>query len=418
MGLALRAPEAILHANADLIDRLRLHAATDEAQFQERFIGPLLRLAEFINVVPATATTLFSGEMGLFRASLEAGFFAFQASDGRIFTGAEGVERRHALEGRWRYLCFLAALFHPIGKPLERLTVTGPDGQTWKRHFSGITTWAEGAGATRLFVSWGGPDADDSIGPSSVTLQVLPAIVGAENLQMLQDGAAELVSDLYKLAIGEAGTSRIAQQVVTAQESGTRPARALPYELHVTGQLQAQGYALTFANTGTQGAHFWVYTGDPAAMPRRYTVEAGKQLTDTWALDASGNYLVSVWGPNGYFRRFAGSAAADAGAKPEITPCYDVANGDVYVTIANAGASALTVTATDVAYGGAPRTLTISAGQRVEAHWDLSCSSRWYDLQFAVAGNAGWVRRIAGHVETGKASITDPAAVAPTITAI
>jgi conjugal transfer pilus assembly protein TraI len=216
MGLALRAPQAILHANADLIDRLRLHAATDEAQFQERFIGPLLRLAEFINVVPATATTLFSGEMGLFRASLEAGFFAFQASDGRIFTGAEGVERRHALEGRWRYLCFLAALFHPIGKPLERLTVTGPDGQTWKRHFSGITTWAEGAGATRLFVSWGGPDADDSIGPSSVTLQVLPAIVGAENLQMLQDGAAELVSDLYKLAIGEAGTSRIAQQVVTA----------------------------------------------------------------------------------------------------------------------------------------------------------------------------------------------------------
>lgn len=219
-------------------------------------------------------------------------------------------------------------------------------------------------------------------------------------------------------ASSQTAPASTAQQVVTAQESGTRPARALPYELHVTGQLQAQGYALTFANTGTQGAHFWVYTGDPTAMPRRYTVEAGKQLTDTWALDASGNYLVSVWGPNGYFRRFAGSAAADAGAKPEITPCYDVANGDVYVTIANAGASALTVTATDVAYDGAPRTLTIPAGQRVETHWDLSCSSHWYDLQFAVAGNAGWVRRIAGHVETGKASITDPAAVAPTITAI
>lgn len=88
------------------------------------------------------------------------------------------------------------------------------------------------------------------------------------------------------------------------------------------------------------------------------------------------------------------------------------------MTIANAGASPLTVTATDVAYGGAARTLTIPAGQRVEAHWDLSCSSHWYDLQFAVAGNAGWVRRIAGHVETGKPSITDPAAVTPTIAAI
>ncbi|MDR6503641.1 phospholipase C [Burkholderia ambifaria] len=219
-------------------------------------------------------------------------------------------------------------------------------------------------------------------------------------------------------ASSQTAPASTAQQVVTAQEPGTRPARALPYELHVTGQLGAQGYALTFANTGTQGAHFWVYTGDATAMPHRYTVEAGKQLTDTWALDANGNYLVSVWGPNGYFRRFAGSAAADAAAKPEITACYDAANGDVYVTFANAGSSALTVTATDVAYGGAARTLTIPAGQRVEAHWDLSCSSHWYDLQFAVAGNAGWMRRIAGHVETGKASITDPAAVAPTITAI
>ncbi|WP_193099803.1 phosphocholine-specific phospholipase C [Burkholderia sp. Z1] len=215
-------------------------------------------------------------------------------------------------------------------------------------------------------------------------------------------------------ASSQTAPASTAQQVVTAQEPGTRPARALPYELHVTGQLGAQGYAVTFANTGTQGAHFWVYTGDPTAMPRRYTVEAGKQLTDTWALDANGNYLVSVWGPNGYFRRFAGSAAADAGAKPEITPCYDAANGDVYVTLANAGASALTVTATDVAYGGPARTLTIPPGQRIEAHWDLSCSSHWYDLQFAVAGNTGWTRRIAGHVETGKASLTDPAAVAPT----
>ncbi|RXV68134.1 phospholipase C, phosphocholine-specific [Burkholderia stabilis] len=219
-------------------------------------------------------------------------------------------------------------------------------------------------------------------------------------------------------ASSQTAPASTAQQVVTAQEPGTRPARALPYELHVTGQLGAQGYALTFANTGTQGAHFWVYTGDPTAMPRRYTVEAGKQLTDTWALDANGNYLVSVWGPNGYFRRFAGSAAADAGAKPEITPCYDAANGDVYVTLANAGASALTVTATDVAYGGPARTLTIPPGQRIEAHWDLSCSSHWYDLQFAVAGNTGWTRRIAGHVETGKASLTDPAAVAPTTTPV
>lgn len=215
-GLVPRNPQEILQANADLLERLRLHAATGPAQFQSRFVGPLLRLAEHINVLPATATTLFSGEMGLFRACLEVGFFAFQASDGRIFTGAEGVERRHALESRWRYLCFLAAMLYPLGRTFERIAVTGPRGEVWKRHFSGLTAWAEKEGVERLFVSWGAPDSEDCIGPSNATLLVLPAVVGPENLQMLEDGAAELVAALYQLAIGEPGSSRIAHQVVKA----------------------------------------------------------------------------------------------------------------------------------------------------------------------------------------------------------
>jgi phospholipase C len=62
--------------------------------------------------------------------------------------------------------------------------------------------------------------------------------------------------------------------------------------------------------------------------------------------------------------------------------------------------------------------VTVPAGKSVEAHWDLSCSSQWYDFQLTVAGNAGWLRRIAGHVETGQTSITDPAATAPVTNAI
>ncbi len=58
------------------------------------------------------------------------------------------------------------------------------------------------------------------------------------------------------------------------------------------------------------------------------------------------------------------------------------------------------------------------AGRTVEAHWDLSCSAQWYDLTFSVQANAAWVRRIAGHIETGQASTTDPAATAPVTKAI
>lgn len=186
----------------------------DAKAFDARFLQPLQRLASFINVLPATASGLFSGEMGLFRAALECGFFSFQSSDGRIFTGADGVERRHLLETRWRYLCFLGGLFYPIGKSLERLAVVSPEGAVWKRHFSGVTDWAAEGGTTRVFAMWGSTDDDASLGPSNAALAILPQIVGAENLQMLEDGAADLIAALYEVVAGSAGSSRIAHQVV------------------------------------------------------------------------------------------------------------------------------------------------------------------------------------------------------------
>lgn len=213
-GLILIEPAAVVEANDDLVRRLRTHAAMDAKAFDERFLQPLQRLASFINVLPATASGLFSGEMGLFRAALECGFFSFQSSDGRIFTGADGVERRHLLETRWRYLCFLGGLFYPIGKSLERLAVVSPEGSVWKRHFSGVSEWAAERGTKRVFAMWGSTDDDSSLGPSNAALAVLPQIVGAENLQMLEDGAADLIAALYEVVAGSAGSSRIAHQVV------------------------------------------------------------------------------------------------------------------------------------------------------------------------------------------------------------
>lgn len=214
-GLALASPLAILNANQDLIRRLRLHAAVEDPVFAVRFLAPLERIASYVNVLPATATANFSGEAGQFRACLEMAFYCFQASDGRIFTGQEGVEQRHALEWRWRYLCFLAGLFYPLGKSIERVIVTAEDGAVWKRHFSGVTEWASRSGVNRVFVSWGTTDAEmDVMGPSSAASALVPHVAGPENLQMLEDGASDLVAALYQLVVGAPGSSRIAYQVV------------------------------------------------------------------------------------------------------------------------------------------------------------------------------------------------------------
>lgn len=214
-GLPLLSANELLGANQDLVDRLRLHAAVPPTVFQERFVDPLTRLAEHINVMPATASGLFSGEMGLFRAALECSFFAFQSSDGRIFTGTAGVEKRHALEGRWRYLCFLAGLLYPIGRTLDRVVATASDGQPWPRHHTGLTEWGRAIGIDRVFFSWPVTGGDeDSPGPSNTGLVLLPKVISAQNQQHLQDGAGELVTALYQLVVGAPTTARIAKDLL------------------------------------------------------------------------------------------------------------------------------------------------------------------------------------------------------------
>jgi len=109
----------------------------------------------------------------------------------------------------------LAGMVYPLGRPLERIVVTGVNGTVWKRHFSGLAAWAEVDRIERVFVSWGSTDDQDAIGPAHAGLLLLPPIVGPENLQHLEDGAADMVAALYQLAVGSPGTSRIAHQVVT-----------------------------------------------------------------------------------------------------------------------------------------------------------------------------------------------------------
>jgi hypothetical protein len=183
--------------------------------------------------------------MGLFRACLEAAFYSFQASDGHIFTASEGVERRHALEGRWRYVCFLAALLRPVGRPLQRVVLQQCEGEDWKRSAGGVSAWAEGAGVDRLCIGWREPEEGQAIGPSPATLPLLPVVVGRENLDMLQQGDGELVTALCQLAAGQAAAFSIAHQTVAgcweriAEREAPRPSQAAARALAESARVEA-----------------------------------------------------------------------------------------------------------------------------------------------------------------------------------
>jgi phospholipase C len=197
------------------------------------------------------------------------------------------------------------------------------------------------------------------------------------------------------------------------QEKGTRPSRALPYEMHTSARVQnASTVQLLFSNTGSVGTVFHVYDrNNLAAIPRRYTVEAGKQLDDTWDASAQGGkYNLWVYANNGFVRTFAGDASVTAAAtfQPEVQVCYDPDESQIYVKVHNSGTTAGTVTVTSNAYRtDGPWTLDVPAGAGAVAmqHWTISDAGNWYD--FTVTGD-NFERRFAGRMETGKDSVSDP----------
>jgi phospholipase C len=206
-----------------------------------------------------------------------------------------------------------------------------------------------------------------------------------------------------------------AVQSKPSQEPGVRPARALPYELSVRVQQQPQTSTLhiEFVNTGDAGAAFLAYRTMSAEAPRSYAVEAKKRLTDELALDADGSYRIAVHGPNGFLRGFAGKAIAPHGsnndsAVPEVTEAYDVANGSIELRLENDGKSACTFTILN-AYDGRIVAHKVAGGKSTDVYVDLRALHGWYDLRVTVDTDASFERTLAGHVETGSSSVSDPA---------
>ncbi|MHA3775060.1 phosphocholine-specific phospholipase C [Verrucomicrobiota bacterium sgz303538] len=205
------------------------------------------------------------------------------------------------------------------------------------------------------------------------------------------------------------------------QEPGVRPACPLPYELSVDGALNAdrRSFAMNiaalrelFAEKAT-GAPFLVYdmasaqNGDPSPV-RSYAVKAGDRLADVWALrDAA--YHLRVYGPNGFYREFRGTAD---------DPSVDIAleptrSGSAIVRLANRDANrTFTIHIEDASYGAQPQKVQLgsegSEASRAEVAIDLGQTHGWHDLRIRIEEAPHFAKRYAGRMETGRESVTDP----------
>jgi phospholipase C len=200
-----------------------------------------------------------------------------------------------------------------------------------------------------------------------------------------------------------------ALQSMPAQESGVRQLRAAPHELFVDATQGAGDIQLKFVNTGKTAVVFHVYSAIAPTSVRTYTVAAGTQVADTWTLAGvvgnSATHDLTVTGPNGFLRRFAGSSA---GASEEVTACYEVIQGDIYLDFVNSGRAPVSFTVTDNSYGRTPQNVEVAGGSMLRRGLSLAASHSWYDLVVTSSTDPAFKRRFAGHVETGRASVSDP----------
>ena len=220
-----------------------------------------------------------------------------------------------------------------------------------------------------------------------------------------------------------------ATDALPAQESGTRSARALPYQPdgYVSSiQTGSNGQILLWlkmANEGAQAtaaATFAVYANNyRSGGPWQYTVPAHSSAGDGVVTDyfnvgsgyGNGAYDLTMTGPNRFLRRFQGNATT-AGQHAEVTSHYAVSPNlnqqSLWLTMTNTATSSVTFTVTANHYRtDGPWTYTVAAGGSVSDYFNqVAYCNGWYDFTITVGGDAAWSRRFTGHIETGAASVT------------
>ena len=194
------------------------------------------------------------------------------------------------------------------------------------------------------------------------------------------------------------------------QELGMRWSRALPYDLNVIAKIEGARVKLSFINDGDKGAVFHVYDKlHLDRIPRRYTVESGKTLSDDFwntLVSDNGNYDLWVYSANGFVRSFSGNVLDDKTVGLVAKLNHHGHEEAVSLWLGNTGEETVKLSVIATAYRlDRIRKYEIEPGKTIKHVIDVARSGNWYDI-ILKAGD--FERRFAGRVETGRDSVSDP----------
>jgi phospholipase C len=195
-----------------------------------------------------------------------------------------------------------------------------------------------------------------------------------------------------------------AEQALPAQEPGVRPARPLPYQTDALANLDGDRLKVSLANYGDRSAHFAVYGfAGETAEPVHFDVHG---CTDTELALAGDAYDVTVSGPNRFVREFAGTQSGAAGSLL-VTSDVPRRARRLTLTLVNCSDATLDVAISPLAYSDdEPRQLRLRPGRERRVTWSTADTEGWYDLEITAAQDPSFRRRLLGHLENGRPSVT------------
>lgn len=214
-GLPNVAPEALVASNCDLVDELRIavpHERDDDTNFEEFYLAPMLELAGWVGLLPASASQSFSGPGGLLRQCMELAVATRKAAVRCTFSYELSSQQRHALNDLWLYAGFVGALLFPARAALQSMTVTNAAGEVWAPQGGPLSAWLASTGVgARAYVAWNGPRVGGVLEVSALVQRCIPA---AAHQWLTRGNSQELLGELSLLASGsQTGTGPLTKTV-------------------------------------------------------------------------------------------------------------------------------------------------------------------------------------------------------------
>jgi len=186
---------------------------------------------------------------------------------------------------------------------------------------------------------------------------------------------------------------------VPTQEPGVRPSRRLGYRLQIGFDAGRDRLNLAVKNEGSLGVGLQARSLTVAGAPYSYTIGAGHRIAVTLA--NPGTYDLSLHGPDGFFRHFAGSPATTLRVEEQ----GDRDLGELTLRITHGNHRRPVVVNVANAYG-AKRHVTLDGTSEITI--DTRHSGGWYDIALTTPSDARFGYQLAGRLESSARLTSDP----------